>query len=240
RISQQRRFVIALPTAEQPVIGQPGLVGHCVNLLPFVVELREGEAVSAFLERVQGELLAALDHANFTMVSLLEDLRPVGPALGISPISTGLTNVKKFKPNELPQSGFAADYDANPKGYESFELYLNAVEMEENLEVRCHYDIKLFEDLTIREWLTTLGSIFQDLAADPSRQVLDLARLKSCHDNSQIHRQAPRDLTRWRSPHCSARCCLFGSGYWMSAKLGRMMISLPWVATPSLRRSCLT
>jgi len=178
RISQQRRFVIALPTAEQPVIGQPGLVGHCVNLLPFVVELREGEAVSAFLERVQGELLAALDHANFTMVSLLEDLRPVVPALGISPISTGLTNVKKFKPNELPQSGFTVDYDANPKGYESFELYLNAVEMEENLELRCHYDIKLFEDLTIRAWLTTLGSILQDLAAEPSREVLDLARLK--------------------------------------------------------------
>ena len=178
RISQQRRFVIALPTAEQPVIGQPGLVGHCVNLLPFAVELREGEAVSAFLKRVQSELLAAQDHAIFTMVSLLEDLRPVVPALGISPISTGLTNVKKFKPNELLQSGFTVDYDANPKGYESFELYLNAVEMEENLELHCHYDIKLFEDLTIREWLVTLGSIFRDLAADPSRRVLDLARLK--------------------------------------------------------------
>ena len=178
RVSQQRRFVIALPTAEQPAIGQPGLVGHCVNLLPLAVELREGEAVGAFLQRVQGELLAAQDHAIFTMVSLLEDLRPVVPALGISPISTGLTNVKKFKPNELPQSGFAVDYDANPKAYESFELYLNAVEMEENLELHCHYDIKLFEDLTIREWLATLGSIFQDLAADPSREVLDLARLK--------------------------------------------------------------
>ncbi|MGD0415979.1 MAG: condensation domain-containing protein [Terriglobales bacterium] len=106
RVSKQRRFVIALPTAEQPVIGQPGLVGHCVNILPFAVELREGEAVGAFLQRVQGELLAAQDHAIFTMVSLLEDLRPVAPALGISPISTGLTNIKKFKPNELPQSGF--------------------------------------------------------------------------------------------------------------------------------------
>ena len=106
------------------------------------------------------------------MVSLLEDLHPVAPALGISPISAGLTNVKKFKPNELPQSGFTVDYDANPKGYESFELYLNAVEMEENLELRCHYDIKLFEDLTIREWLATLASIFQDLAADPSRNWL--------------------------------------------------------------------
>ncbi|MGB9264202.1 MAG: thioesterase domain-containing protein, partial [Terriglobales bacterium] len=111
------------------------------------------------------------------MVSLLEDLHPVAPALGISPMSAGLTNVKKFKPNELPQSGFTVDYDANPKGYESFELYLNAVEMEENLELRCHYDIKLFEDLTIREWLATLTSIFHDLAADPSQLALDLARL---------------------------------------------------------------
>ncbi|MFZ0799167.1 MAG: amino acid adenylation domain-containing protein [Terriglobales bacterium] len=178
RISQQRRFVIALPTAEQPNIGQPDLVGHCVNLLPFAVELREREAVGAFLKRVQNELLSAQDHAIFTMVSLLEDLHPVEPALGVSPISTGLTNVKKFGPNELPQSGFTVDYDANPKGYESFELYLNAVEMEENLELRCHYDIKLFEDLTIREWLATLASIFQDLAADPSQEVMDLARLK--------------------------------------------------------------
>ncbi|MFZ0822958.1 MAG: condensation domain-containing protein, partial [Terriglobales bacterium] len=106
RVSQQRRFVIALPTAEQPDIGQPGLVGHCVNLLPFMVEFREGEALGAFVQRVQADLLGAQDHALFTMVSLLEDLHPVAPALGISPMSAGLTNVKKFKPNELPQSGF--------------------------------------------------------------------------------------------------------------------------------------
>ena len=76
RISKQRRFVIALPTAEQPVIGQPGLVGHCVNLLPFAVELREGEAVNAFVQRVHADLLAAQDHSVFTMISLLEDLHP--------------------------------------------------------------------------------------------------------------------------------------------------------------------
>jgi len=205
RISQQRRFVIALPTAEQPVIGQPGLVGHCVNLLPFAVELREGEAVDAFLERVQGELLAAQDHAVFTMVSLLEDLHPVVPGPGTSPISTGLTNVKKFKPNELPQSGFTVDYDANPKGYESFELYLNAVEMEENLELHCHYDIKFFEDLTVREWLATLGSIFQDLADDPSREVLDLARLKRADASPATEAGRPdalREFLPGKLPEC--------------------------------------
>ena len=178
RVSGQRRFVIALPAAEQPLIGQPGLVGHCVNLLPFFVELREGEAISAFIRRIQIELLAAMDQSIFTMISLLEELRPRVPLLGISPISAGLTNVRKFKPNELPQSGFAVEYDLNPKSFESFEFYLNAVEIEENLELRCHYDLKLFEDVTIREWLATLGSIFRDLASDASREVLDLARLK--------------------------------------------------------------
>jgi amino acid adenylation domain-containing protein len=178
RIARQRRFVIALPTAEQPVAGQPGLVGHCVNLLPFAVELRENESVGAFLKRVQSELIEAQDHAIFTMVSLLGDLRSAAHAQSISPITAGFTNVRKFKPGELPQTGFTVDYDANPKGFESFELYLSAVESEDNLEFHCHYDVKLFEDITIREWLTTLASILRDVASNPSRDVLNLARLE--------------------------------------------------------------
>ena len=178
RVSEQRRFVMALPTAEQPLIGQPGLVGHCVNLLPFAVDLRDGETVSAFVRRIQIELLASMDQSIFTLISLLEELRPRVPAIGISPISAGLTNIRKFKPSELPQSGFTVEYDLNPKSCESFEFYLNVIEIEEDLELRCHYDLKLFEDVTIREWLTTLSSIFRDLASDPSREVLDLARLK--------------------------------------------------------------
>jgi amino acid adenylation domain-containing protein len=174
RVSGQRRFVIALPTAEQPSIGQPGLVGHCVNLLPFVVEFNEGELLSEFFARIQRELIAAQDHAIFNMARLLENLRPVVTALGSSAISAGLTNVKKFKPNELPQSGFAVDYDANPKSYESFEFYLNAVEMESGLELRVHYDTKLFDELTIHEWLDELASILQKVTDVSSRSVLDL------------------------------------------------------------------
>jgi hypothetical protein len=164
------------------------------------VELHEGETGSAFLKRVQGELLTAQDHAIFTVVDLLEGLHPVVPALGVSPISAGLTNVKKFKSNELPQSGFTVDYDVNPKGYESFELYLNAVEMEEDVELRCHYDIKLFGDDTIREWLATLDSIFQDLVADPSREILDLARLKAA-DASLATEVVYTQRSSWEGAH---------------------------------------
>lgn len=177
QVSRQRRFVIAVPWAEQPAIGQPGLAGQCVNLLPLVVELRKGETATAFLNRVQGELIAIQEYASFTMISLLANLRPTLPARGIAPVSAGFTSVKKFKPGELPQSTFSIDYDINPKAYETFEFYLNAFEIEENIELRCNYDSKLFEDVTIQAWLRTLDSIFQDITSDPLQQVLDLAKL---------------------------------------------------------------
>ncbi len=198
RLSQQRRFVTALPTAEQPSIGQPGLVGHCVNLLPFPVEIRDDEAVCAFLLRLQRELLASQEHAIFTVASLLEDLHPVVPGPGVSLIATGLTNVKKFKPNELSQTGFSVDYESNPKGYESFEFYLNAIEMEEGLELHCHFDVRLFEDLTIREWLAALGGIFQDIAEDSSRKVLDLARLERSNLSPGTEATRAQTLSRER------------------------------------------
>ena len=77
RLSTQHRFVVALPVAEQPAIGQAELVGHCVNLLPFVVELREGEAIRDFLGRVQRELADAHDHTTYTLANLLEDIVPM-------------------------------------------------------------------------------------------------------------------------------------------------------------------
>jgi len=178
RISRQRHFVIALPTADQPVVGQPDLVGHCVSLLPFAVDLVEGEAVRALLARVQRELAAAQDHSAFTLINLLEELRPVATLRGVSPISVGLTNARKYQPQELPQSGFSADYDANPMSFQSFEWYLNAVEVGNALDLKCHYDTELFKSSAVQAWLETFEAILRDMVADPSREAMELAGLK--------------------------------------------------------------
>ena len=111
------------------------------------------------------------------MVSLLDDLHPGANAIGLSPISAGFTSVKRFKPGELQQSGFTLDYDTNPKAYESFEFYLNAIEGEAGLELRCHYDVQLFEDLTIGEWLADLELIFKGITSSPSIGISRLSLL---------------------------------------------------------------
>ena len=178
RVSRQKRFVLPLPTAEQPVIGKPDLVGHCVNLLPFLVEFHNGESVSAFLARVQRDLSSGHEHTAFTLVSLLEELRCAAPASGVSHVSAGLTSVRTFTPGELPQSGFSVEYQANAKAFESFEWYLNAIEDGDVLHFHCHYDTGLFDEAAMEEWLAVLNAILTDMAEDPSREALALASLK--------------------------------------------------------------
>ena len=178
RISNQRQFVLALPAADQPVLGEPELVGHCVSLLPFLVNFQDGESASAYLTRTQKELGLAHEQSIFTLVSLLENLRLANPVRGFSLIPAGLTSVKRFRPNELPHQGFEVDYGANPKAFESFEWYLNAIEAEDRLELHCHYDVGLLKEDTVSGWLAILEGILHDAAADPEREVLELAQLK--------------------------------------------------------------
>jgi thioesterase domain-containing protein len=178
RVSRQNRFVLALPTAEQPVVGEPELVGYCVSLLPFLVELRNEETVSAYLARVQEELSSSQDHSSFTLVNLLENLHSAGSAQRVSPIPAGLTSVKRFRPDELVHRDFVADYAANPKAYESFEWYLNVIEAGSGLELHCHYDIALLKRTTVEGWLSELEEILVGIVANPGRKTYDLARLK--------------------------------------------------------------
>ena len=147
-----------------------------MNLLPFVVELREGEAIRDFLCRVQRELADAHDHTTYTLANLLEDIRPDAPAIGASPIPVGLTSVKKLRSHELPQSGFLVDYVANPKSFESFEWYLNAVEDGDRLLLTCHYNNGLFDEATVKEWLAALDALFREIVLD-SREAGEIALL---------------------------------------------------------------
>ena len=133
--------------------------------------------------------------------------------------------------------------------------------MEADLELRCHYDTLLFEDLTVREWLAMLDSIFRNLATDSSQEVLDFAKLTRGDASPALFagtssRQAPQAFLAsiatsasempGRSSDSPVNSILSelalvralirsGSVYWRSMISDQRMISSHWAATPSLR-----
>jgi acyl transferase domain-containing protein len=161
RVSGQRRFVIALPTAEQAVLDQPQLVGHCVNMLPFEIDIVPDMSMAAFLTGVQQQLSHAHDHAAYTITHILDRLRPARHMVGVRPVSVGLTSMKKWRLSDLPQHGFALDFDANAKRFESFEFYLMALERGDELVLRCNFDTELFAATTIETWMKNLAVILE-------------------------------------------------------------------------------
>ena len=201
RLARQNRFVLAIPFADQPTIGQPGLVGHCVSLLPFFAELRDRETIAAFLQRVQIQLGEVHDHSSFNLLDLMQDLRGAVHTKGISPISVGLTNVRKFEAHELPQVGYSVTYDGNPKSSESFEWYLNAQGSADGLTVRCHYVKSLFDRTTISGWLAALEGVFAELVRNPIQETAELIGFcKNGNSGSQhveyvLRSQKPADRT---------------------------------------------
>jgi amino acid adenylation domain-containing protein len=200
RISRQHHFVIALPTAEQPIIGQPDLVGHCVNMIPFEVHIRAGESVEEFLAEVQEELAASYNHAAYTTAHIIERLRPAGRSSGITPISAGITSVKKYLTSELPQEGFKVRYDINAKSFESFEWYVTALEAGDELILRVNFDTGLFNDFTADGWLEDFLRILANIAARPSRDLFEIAEI-----DSESAKSAPEALFIFTEDNISAR-----------------------------------
>ena len=184
RISKQPRFVLALSMAEQPVLGQLDLVGHCVSLMPFLADLQPSDDLSGFLKRVQRQLADDQEHLSFTTIHLLEDLVCANAAQG-SVLPVGLTSIRKFRPDELEQRGFELDYFANPKSFESFECYFAAMESPLGLDLRCHFNVKLFKDATVAYWLDEFETILVKMISNPDQNVFEIALLNRPQATSQ-------------------------------------------------------
>ena len=174
RISGQCHFVIALPIAEQPMLDQPHLVGHCVSMLPFEVNIQSNETVASFIAGVQHQLSHAYDHEAYTATHLIQRLRPAATYVGIRPVSVGLTSLKKWRLSDLPQKGFKVDFDVTPRQFESFEFYLMAIEQQDELVLRCNFDCDLFDQATVTGWMQEFARL---LSALPEKYAMMLQSL---------------------------------------------------------------
>ena len=71
RLCGEDDVVLALPSAGQATLGMPGLVGHCVNVLPVRLYVDAQESVGALVRRAGTRLLDVQEHARFTLGRLL-------------------------------------------------------------------------------------------------------------------------------------------------------------------------
>jgi amino acid adenylation domain-containing protein len=174
RLSGTTDLVIGVPAAGQLASGQDNLVGHCVSLLPLRLQIDPLSTAGDLLAATQTRLLDAYEHQTCTFGSLLQQLSierdPSRPTL----VSVMFNVDQALGEKDLDCPGLSIEIATNPRSYETFELFLNAVPSNGGLRLECQFNSHLFDSQTIRAWMLAYETLLRSTCELPDSPIRDL------------------------------------------------------------------
>jgi len=174
RLTNQNQIVIGVPFAGQPGAGMNDLVGHCVSLLPILVNVDGDNSFVDQIKKTKSVILDAYDHQHISFGSLLQKIRIERDPSRIPLISISFTHTQKYSRDKIKFGDCEVNYQLNPRFAETFEIHLNAVESANSIDFLCHYNTSLFDGETIGRFLDGLEEFFKSAIAGPEAQVNSL------------------------------------------------------------------
>ena len=207
RLCGEDDVVLAVPSAGQSGSGVPGLVGHCVNVLPVRLYVDPHEPVSSLVRRAGARLLDAQEHQDFTIGRLMRtvSIPRVPGRVPVTPVMFNLDQGLRLE-TLLAGTGITGEARTIPRVAEYFELFLNLVQHEgKSLVIECQYDATLFTDALVREWLDGFVALLAAMSVDAARQcgTLEviaphtLARLDGEWQGRTLTEPAPATVHEW-------------------------------------------
>lgn len=175
RLSDSADIVMGVPLAGQPVADEPGLVGHCVQMLPLRAPLDGQVPFGTHVQAVAQRLLDGFDHPRCTYGTLVRAL-PVQRIAGRLPLTEIQFNLERVA-DDLDFGGPAVTVTPNAKAAVNFDLFVNVIESASGLRIDCDYSTDLFDEATIARWMGHYRRILEGIAAAPETPVAALPLL---------------------------------------------------------------
>lgn len=204
RLTGQDDLVVGVPSAGQMSAEMPGLIGHCVNLLPVRLKVRPELRTGEQLQTIQATLLDAFERPRLTFGTLLKSLQLTRDPSRLPLVSVMFNLDQAIDENTLRFQGLSASLQSLPRVFENFELFLNITPLASGLKLECQYNTALFDEETIQHWLRSYAQILKGFVEAPdvilsSLSVLDEAQaslLMSWNDapeNASIQNASAQD-----------------------------------------------
>ena len=210
KLSMQSDIVCGVPAAGQAILGQHGLVGHCVNLLPIRLVLAPDDSFRSVCQRMKATLLGAYEHQEYTFGSLLQELRIERDPSRL-PLVSMLFNVdQQLEAKDLDFAGAHASYEANPRVAENFELFVNISESKDRVILECQYNNDLFSEPLIETFFSAYTSLLRQVvqhAGEPLTRLtlLDTPQATLAWNQTQASYPKEHTLDTWLLPLIQAR-----------------------------------
>jgi amino acid adenylation domain-containing protein len=186
RLTGQADLVVGIPASGQIAAGQDRLVGHCTNLLPLRTQIDGNCSFIDYLHQRRSTMLDAYEHQQFTFGSLVSKLAlPRDPSrIPLVPIMFNLDRAAAS--NSQLFSGLELASHLNPRAFETFELFINAVELADKIVLECQYNTNLFDHATIHRRMSEFETLLQGIIADPAQLIAKLPLLTAAAQQQLI------------------------------------------------------
>jgi amino acid adenylation domain-containing protein len=177
RLTGQDDLVVGIPSCGQIAAGQDRLVGHCTNLLPLRTQIDGNCSFIDYLHQRRSTILDAYEHQQFTFGSLVSKLAiPRDPSrIPLVPIMFNLDRATAS--NRKLFSGLELASQLNPREFETFELFINAVELPDQIVLECQYNTNLFDRATIQRRMAEFETLLRGIIAQPEQLISQLPLL---------------------------------------------------------------
>lgn len=188
-------IVTGLPSAGQSATNNPGLLGHCVNLLPLRSKINATQNFADYLKERRVAVFDAYDHQQFTFGTLVKKLN-VPRDLSRIPLVPVMFNIDMGMDVGVEFDGLDFSIEGNPREYESFELFMNATGSEQALVLEWSYNTQLFKQSTIEAMMRHYETILHQIVEKADTPINDLGFAKSAEVKQQARKSFKTDYPK--------------------------------------------
>ncbi|SFP31657.1 non-ribosomal peptide synthetase [Variovorax sp. 770b2] len=168
RLTGQDDIVVGIPASGQMARDMPGLVGHCVNLLPLRIAAHAKLRFDALMGECSTAVLDAFDHQALTYGALLGKLALQRDA-SRQPLVSVMFNVDPDVAGSAQTfSGLHVEQDTVARRCENFELFLNLRPLDGGLQIEAQYNTDLYDEESVQRWLDMFECVLRSAVRSPA------------------------------------------------------------------------
>ena len=172
RLTGQTDVVIGIPVAGREGRAEDRLVGFCTRPLPLRSRLAGDPTFAELMAHVRSVLLEAYEHADYSVLGLVEKLRRPRDASRFPLFSTTFN----LEPLSVPSMfGLEVEWISSPVGHSKFDLSLNVMDRGDGLRLECDFNTDLFDSATVARTLGYFRTLLEDVVHHPARRLSELA-----------------------------------------------------------------
>jgi amino acid adenylation domain-containing protein len=185
KLSNQEDIIIGTPTAGRQHADLENMMGMLINTLPLRNYPRGDLSYRNFLATVRDHTLACFDNQSYPYEELVVDLN-IPRDTSRNPLFDTVFIFHNFQRHELAIPGLVLKPFDRGYALSKFDLTLEAMEVEDGVQLKFEYSTELFKASTIERYAVYFKQLVQGILVDAATQLKDISLLGAAEKNTLL------------------------------------------------------